>query len=294
MPIKRNKTYSVSIQQTEKGPDVFDYLDYRAFLRDYYLDRKKRRGLSFRGFSKRAGLKSPNYLKLVIDGQRNLTDAMAERFARAVGLEGEGEAYFSELVRFDQARSSAERGTHYAKITGFRQYRKARPLEVAHAAYHSTWYLPAVRELAARPDFRDDPSWIAATLWPPISTSDAERALASLLELGLLVRGDDGKVCLGESLLSTGPEVQGVNVANYHRMMLERAAQAIDDVPAALRDISSLTMCLGQGGIARLKERIRRFRRELLELSAIEPCPEQVVQVNFQLFPLSRSTESPE
>lgn len=52
-------------------PDVFEYLDYRAFLRDYYAERKQSRGLSFRSFSKRAGLGSPNYLKLVMEGARS-------------------------------------------------------------------------------------------------------------------------------------------------------------------------------------------------------------------------------
>ena len=34
--------------------------------------------------------------------------------------------------------------------------------------------------------------------------------------------------------------------------------------------------------------RIQRFRRELLELSTLEDEPRRVVQLNFQLFPLSR------
>jgi len=59
-------------------------------------------------------------------------------------------------------------------------------------------------------------------------------------------------------------------------------------VPAQDRDISSLTLCLSRGGLRAFKERIQRVRRELLELSALETDPEQVVQINFQLFPLSR------
>ena len=59
-------------------------------------------------------------------------------------------------------------------------------------------------------------------------------------------------------------------------------------MPAQDRDISSLTLCLSRGGLRAFKERIQRVRRELLELSALESDPEQVVQLNFQLFPLSR------
>jgi uncharacterized protein (TIGR02147 family) len=70
--------------------------------------------------------------------------------------------------------------------------------------------------------------------------------------------------------------------------MMERAEQSIDDVPAPERDISSLTLCVGVNGLSRLKSRVQRFRRELLELSSEDSDPKQVVQINLQLFPLSR------
>ena len=269
--------------------DVFGYLDYRAFLRDYYADRKEHgRGFSFRAFASAADLKSPNYLKLVMDGARNLTPHMAERFAAACGLADEAAAYFVDLVGFNQARTPTERNAHYARLTSFRGWRKAHKLELSHAIYHSTWYMPAIRELAARPDFRADPEWIARMMVPPVTKGDAARALSVLLELGLLVEGEDGKVRQGEAIVSTGPETGWVHIGNYHRMMMERAAAAIDLVDRADRDISSLTLCLSEGGLRTVKERIQRFRRELLDLSAQEDSPQQVIQVNFQLFPLSR------
>lgn len=275
-------------------PEAFGYLDYRAFLRDYYVAKKKRgRGFSYRQFSRRAGLKSPNYLKLVIDGDRNLSSSMAERFADACGLEGDERAYFVDLVAFNQARTSTERNACYARLTRFRSYRETHALDLAHAAYFSTWYMPAIRELAVRPDFRDDPEWIASQMMPPITKAEAQRAMATLLELGLLVRHADGRVEQGEALVSTGPETTGMHVGNYHRGMMQRAAEAIDLVPAADRDISSLTLCLGEDGLRRVKGRIQRFRRELLELSELEDEPVRVVQINFQLFPLSAADEEP-
>lgn len=267
---------------------VFDYLDYRAFLRDYYLAQKERgRGFSYRAFSRRAGLRSPNYLKLVIDGDRSLSSEMAGRFAQACGLEGEAAAYFVDLVQFNQAETAAERNAAYERLTSFKRYRKVHRLELAQAAYHSTWYLPAIRELAARKDFRADPAWIAARLRPTITPADAKRALEVLFELGLLVEDRRGRVKQGESLVSTGPETKGLHVGNYHRTMMARAAASIDEWPAAHRDISSLTLCMGPDGLRRLKDRIARFRRELLELSDLETDPREVVQVNFQLFPLT-------
>lgn len=66
--------------------------------------------------------------------------------------------------------------------------RKPPKLELYEAAYHSTGYLPAIRELVLSPSFREDPEWIASTLRPPIKPIEARQALDTLLELGLLQR----------------------------------------------------------------------------------------------------------
>jgi uncharacterized protein (TIGR02147 family) len=268
--------------------DVFGYLDYRSFLRDYYIEQKARgRGFSYRVFSRYAGLRSPNYLKLVIDGERNLTEKMALTFARACELAGEESDYFIDLVAFNQATGATESAKRYAKLTGLRRYRKAHKLELAQEAYHSKWYYPAIRELAARSDFVEDAAWIARTLRPKIRPREAKKALDVLIELGLLTRNEDGSIAQSEPIVSSGAETRNVYMVNYHRAMLERASHSMDEFPGAERDISSLTLCIGKGGLERIKQRIQRFRRELLELSALEDDPEQVVQVNFQLFPLS-------
>ncbi len=271
--------------------DVFDYLDYRAFLRDYYLEGKARRGLSYRALSRRIGLKSSNFFKLVLDGSRNLSQETAGRFARASGLEDDARRYFLALVRSAHGRTPEARREAHAQVIGVRRYRRTRSLEAHHAAYHSTWYLPAIRELVVSRSFREDPAWIARTLVPNITPGEAREALETLLLLGLLVRDADGALRQGETLVSTGPETTGRNVAAYHRTMLQLAATSLDRIPATQRDVSSLTLCLGRDGLRRVKDRVQRFRRERLELSATEEQPDQVVQLNFQLFPLSTAEE---
>jgi uncharacterized protein (TIGR02147 family) len=273
---------------SDEAIDVFDYLDYRAFLRDYYAYAKRtRRGFSHRSFSRSAGLASPNHLKRVMEGERNLTLAMAERFATALALRDDAAEYFVELVKLGQAKTSAERSRSYQRITSFTAYRRTRTLDHAHAAYHATWYIPAVRELAARDDFRAEPRWIASRLVPRIKISEAKAALATLLELGLLKRDERGRLVQSEPLLTTGPEMHALHIASYHRAMMLKAAESIDLVASARRDISAVTMLTGPGGMARLKAMIQRFRRDLLEMAVAEKGATQVVQVNFQIFPLS-------
>ena len=268
--------------------DVFEYLDYRAYLRDVYIAKKGDGGtFSFRAFSRRAGLRSPNHLKRVTDGERNLTREMAVRYAKALELGGDAASYFLDLVTFNQAKTSVERNLAYEGLTGFRDYRRAHKLDLAHADYYGKWYLPAVREMALRPDFEPNARWIAKRLLPRISTADAKRALVTLIELGLLVKHADGRVTVGDAVVTTGAETRGLHIGNYHRAMMERAAASIELVPAPLRDISSLTFCVGEDGLRRIKARIQRFRQELVMLATQEQEGEQVVQLNMQLFPLT-------
>ena len=270
---------------------MFRYLDYRSYLADFYAAKKKR-GFSFRAFSRTAGLGAPNYLKLVIAGQRNLTAEMAGRFAEACGLSNDAADYFKHLVEFNQARTQEKRNAAYERLTGFQRYRKAQRIEVAQAAYHSTWYLPAIRELVVSPAFREDPEWIAATLWPPIKPQDAKSAIDTLLDLGLLHRDPHGRLRQASAVVSTGGQTHGMHIRNYHAQMLARAEAAMELVPAAQRDLSALTFCLPEDGIEKLKQRLADFRRELIELAESQSERGQVVQLNLQLFPLTQHVGS--
>jgi uncharacterized protein (TIGR02147 family) len=72
---------------------------------------------------------------------------------------------------------------------------------------------------------------------------------------------------------------------------MDHAKSSIERVTAAERDISGLTLCLGEHGLTLVKKAIQRFRHELLELSELEQDGRQVVQLNFQLFPLTRAVQ---
>jgi uncharacterized protein (TIGR02147 family) len=269
--------------------NVFEYVDYREYLRAFYGAEKERGArFSHRAFSRRAGLRSSNYLHLVMNGKRELSSEMAPNFARACSLGRAESDYFCELVSFGRAATIDEKNRCYARMVRFRGFRAAHQLDAAQAAYHSSWYVPVIRELVARRDFDEDPKWIAAQLLPPISREQAAEGLALLVELGLLVRGREGRLEQAATIVTTGSGPLGHHVVNYHRTMLERAIRALDELSREERDISTLTLCVAASAVEGLKERVRAFRRELLALAEDDPNPERVVQINFQIFPLTQ------
>jgi uncharacterized protein (TIGR02147 family) len=276
--------------------DIFRYRDYREYLRDVYSARKKSEyGFSYRAFAKKAGLSAPNYLKLVADGQRNLMPEMASRFAAALGLGGESADYFCDLVSFNQAATAPERERCYQRLRRYRRYKNAFRLDAAHAAYHAEWFIPAVRELIACDGFREDAHWIAHALRPSITQRQAEHALAVLGELGFIEHDAKGRLVQSQPLVTTGDEKPlGHHIVNFHRAMLERAADALDHVERSEREIASLTLSLSAQQFAAFKQRLYDVRQELLQASLEHPSDapvDRVVQINFQMFPLARVDE---
>lgn len=272
-------------------PDIFEYRDYRAFLSTYYSEnRAAGAAMSLRAFSHRAGLGSPNYLKLVMDGKRNLTQEMALRFAQAVGLQKDALAYFCDLVAFNQARTADERELAYQRLRRFTRYRKTHTLDAAQARYHANWYLPAIRELVARHDFVEDAHWIAQRLRPRITPREARLALNTLEELSLVTRDTQGRLIQSQELVETPDsdrQALSHHVVTYHRAMIQQAVEAIDRVPREEREIAALTLCLSPDQLRELKSDLQRVRAELLQKYTVSAEAQRVIQVNIQMFPLS-------
>mgnify|MGYP000918236549 FL=1 len=273
---------------SNKLPSVYEYTDYRAFLRDHFAASKVAKPFySHRYFARKAGFATSNFVKLVMDGKRNLGPQALEGVVKALQLGRDEAAFFGDLVALDQAESLADRNRAFDRVAANRRFRQARKLEGPLFEYLRHWYFPAVRELSARVDFVEDPRWIAQQILPAITTKQAKSALETLERLGLLVRDEKGRLTRGEPSLTTGHEVRSVVVPAYHRQMIERAGGSVDRVPPEERDVSALTVCIKQQSLEELKQRIRRFREDLLELCDRESEPERVYQLCVQLFPLS-------
>lgn len=279
---------------TRKSPvRVFEYLDYRDYLKAHYqVTKAQRPSYSFRLFSKLAGLRSPNFLKLVIDGQRNLSAESVERFSTAIGHDAAEAEFFADLVAFNQAESLADKNRAFERIAASRRFRNARRIDGDLFAYLSHWYNPAIRELAARCDFNEDPRWIASQLQPRISVAAAAEAMQLLLSLGLLVRDQEtGRIARGEPTLTTEHEVRSLGAKAFHRQMIERAAEAMETVPREHRDLAALTVCISPKTAALVKQRIHQFQEAIAELCDADGESDVVYQMNLQWFPLSVQRE---
>jgi uncharacterized protein (TIGR02147 family) len=273
-------------------PDVFAYIDYREFLRDYYQEMKERSdAFSYQSLANRAGFRSKSYIKLVIDGKKNLTERSVEKLNVALKLKGKALSYFRDLVAFNQARSYRLRSYYFRRLCQYGRRNAAKTIEQKRHEFYSHWYHNTIRELVTQIDFDGDYERLAALLTPEIAAYEARQSVALLLSLGLM-REEGGRYVQSDPIITTGDEVLSRAVAHFHRQNSRLIAGALERCPDDERDISCLILGLSDDGFAEVKHEIQRFRKKLLHIAARDVDQSRVYHVNFQLFPTTKNTRA--
>ncbi len=270
-------------------PSVFKYEDYREYLKDLYNYLKKEsRYFSYRYFSKVAGFNSPNILKLVTDGDRNLSMKAIKKFSVGLKHDRTEAEFFLSLVCFNQAKNTSDRQKFAEEILKNKAFLKIHPVTQSQFKYYSNWYFIPIRELVAAPYFVEDSLWISKQLSPEISPKQVEEALTELCEMDLLKRDEGGQLVQSTPDVKAVDAVGSVFLAKFHREMLRLASESIDRFHSEQRELSSSTVMVSENNFLKLKKLIQKFRDDLVAITSEDPEPQIICQVGLQLFPLSK------
>ena len=106
--------------------------------------------------------------------------------------------------------------------------------------------------------------------------------------LGLVERDSEGNLRQTRTNVGTPDEVTASSAAQCLRDMMKKASDSIDLVPRQKRDISAITFTLSESSAAQIKEKIQKFRKEILEIVSRDGSHDSVYQLNFQFFPLAK------
>lgn len=265
---------------------VFEYLDYRTYLKDFYEERKEMHSyFSYRVFGSKVGI-DPSYLLKVLLKNRHLSEESIPRVNTFCGLTGTEAEYFHTLVHFVKAKSQHESKLHFEKLLSIR-YVKSRHLIEPQYEYFSTWYHPVVRSVLEYFDFKNDYALLGQQLSPPISAKEARASVRLLEKLKLIRQLNDGRYELTEMAVTTGDEWKSVAVAAFQEQTIRLSQESIDRHDRSLRDISTVTMNICASDFEELRERITDFRRSIISFVNESAEPDRTYQLNIQLFPLT-------
>ncbi|MGE0614222.1 MAG: TIGR02147 family protein [Bacteriovoracia bacterium] len=280
----------------DNRPLVFNYTDYRAFLKDYLEHmRQTKPRFSLRSMARLGGFKSASFIKMVVDGERNLTADSLAGVLKALQLNQKEKNFFRDLVHLNQAKTLDQREKFAKSLIQQADVNGIYVVKDTQINYYSRWYYAVIRELIGSAGFQEDPGWIANQLVPRISPAEAEQALQHLMQLEMIRRNPEtGRLEQIEAVISAGDDVTSVLLAGFHRQMIRLAGESISRVPKREREVSGATLYLTDEQVKALRELLRTVKHQALDMGARKSGEAgRVYQVCFQLFPLSQLAENP-
>lgn len=269
---------------------IFHYTNYRDYLTDYYHWAKEHvRGFSHRAFLAKAGMSGPNYLKKVMEGHHNLTEASISKFVLALNLSGEAAEYFKCLVQFNQAKTLEDKDQFFEVLMNLKTPHQTESLDKQQYEYFKNWYNVAIREILAYFPYEKLGKELSQYIVPNISPKKVESSLALLEKLGLIEKTSEGGYTQTSKNIAASGDLRSLLLTKFHLSMAKLGVEAMERFKREERFYSSVTMSIDETTLEAFKEKIRVFRKELVEEVKKVPKSDRVYHLNLQLFPLSRT-----
>ncbi|HMN68054.1 MAG TPA: TIGR02147 family protein [Bdellovibrionales bacterium] len=268
-----------------KKPNAFDFLSTREFavaVEQWAV--KAFPGYSRRAFAKWAGIASPNFMSLVVEGKRSLRGQWLDGFGKAALLPTDQLEHLQALGRFEGAKSPARRNELLEKI-----HRDLANLNSHSLAGDQLEVLshPLAWTLLQMLDFKDqtsNPGWFKRRLRASVSAALVADALFLLKRVGL-VRMKNGKIQALQNTFKSSDQVRKSTNVIYHKNVLGEAAEMLDLLEPSERAFGSFTATVSHEKIDALKREINKFGEYLLNTYASRgPTDGEVMRLNIQLY----------
>ncbi|MFP4520536.1 MAG: TIGR02147 family protein [Fibrobacterota bacterium] len=268
---------------------VYNYLDYREYIKDCLLEKKEAdAGFSYSEFSRNAGFKSCSFIHHVLEGKRSVSKDTIFKLAKACGLKGKAFGYFEDLVFYNQTADVEQKDYYYKKIASKRHYLRVSKVEETQYEFYSSWHHTALREMLFIVDFDgEDFAGLSKLFMPRIKAVDLRKSLQLLLKLGL-VEKKDGFFKPIKTTLSPKKETKSLFIKKFQKETIGLAENALNDTEDK-RDISTVSLGLSEKGFKNLKAYIKEFRKGVMKMAAEDSNENRVYQLNLQLFPMSKN-----
>jgi uncharacterized protein (TIGR02147 family) len=284
------------INNTDKleRPDLFEYTDYRAYLKDCFeVSRKRNPALSETAFIQRAGFgkNARGYFSLLMSGKRNLSPATIFGFSKALNhtrLEAE---FFENLVMYNQALNEVQKNIYFERLSKSSKAKKTQAFKLLKSQYNylSNWYAVVLREMISLDDFKEDVSYIQNKLGGKISAKQITEAIDDLMSLGLITRDVDGRLIQMSRVVNfVDSSMNYTVVKNIQKSLLKEATDAIDKFPYQQRSISNSVIACDSDDLESIREEIKQFRQNLINKYCTgNKKTDCVYNLGVQLFPMT-------
>ena len=262
---------------------IHQYNDYRHYLRDFYENSKREApSFTYQRFSKLADIKAPNYLKLVMDGKRNLTIHHIHSFARALDLTHKEKMYFEALVLKDQSKSQEEKRYYTQRLKSFKDEVKGKTSRVRIndlVANRETFAIALCLEGQPVNTAKENISKLLG------KTKTQTNEVIQLLERKSFLTQKEGFYHLKEDyFLIHDSQQSNLAIRKYLEEQIRFSLASFPKKYQKRGKFFSQTLGISKASFREYSDRVIELMKELSERSDKEDWDE-VIQLNIQLFP---------
>jgi uncharacterized protein (TIGR02147 family) len=281
------------ISQIRKRVSVYEHNDAGRYCKAVYEEiRLVQNSYSITEYSEKLGFGANNTMAQIHSGHRFISLKSAERIVKVFQLNRSESAHFLSLVKLKLARSPEEKERLLALILELRSRHSGSAQNSPGLEFFNSWLHAVVFELLSMEKARSLKE-LCERMNLTVKESAVLKSLEFLESINLMKKilsetNEPTKYLKTKQDFSLGSEVPGLAIVRYHQEMLNLAKESLINSPPSERDVSSVTISVDSEQVERIKQDIALFRKYLLFLGSQSKVANKVMQVNVQLFPLSK------
>ena len=293
-----SKAATKSDKSAPAAPALGEYTDFRQYLKDVYEHRRATeatgmRSYSYSTFSAAADIKSPNYLKLIIEGRRNLSEDMITRFAKALRIPRVDVEEFRALVRYGQATEPIERNKFLKDLSDLRAQRAYDTGEINQANWEKVpgWIGWVLYAMADQGGVNFDPQVLHRLFRAKASPEDIRESLEKLITSGELARNlETGEVSKARDLIESPQDLPVPLIRKLQTELIYLGIESMFRDSPKDREFGAMTVAMTEEEFNQVRFELRQLRKRLQRDILVKrkvSKGDRVYQLNVQLFPVT-------
>lgn len=285
----------ISIENEQLKPSIRKYFSGSKFLTDYYNYRKQSTDqFSYEVWTIELGLKSKSTLRMIVRGERVITENFVELFSKFEKLDPTDKEYFLVLAKSQNTKNIAMKKFYLDKLAELSicSIPKAEIKNVQ--LFLSDLNLMKTQVLIAYTDFEATEKNIRHLL--DLNKHETQKILKTLEAMGLIQATEsEAKEKLvwktTSKFFSVTDEAHREAMNLYHRSTMHESLKAIS-LQETYQKFKSLNLALSDSDFIELNEMLSLFSNKLKNKYGDGPLKtKRLFKINLQAYPVSKKLE---
>ncbi len=269
-----------------KKPDIYNYHDYKEFIKDCMEYVKVEYGLSQKKVADTSNV-SAALLSMILSGERTISEEVIDKLSYVFKLTTSEKNFLKHLRVLADSNSLDDRKNAVKSMAGFKKYKGKNDDEVINYSYLSKWYNVAIRELTECKEFKNDPDWIFERLQFKVSKKKIRESLKFLIDNEFLKINEAGDLTQTERSLVCNKEIYRLGLTEAHKQMFELATESIKNVPREKRWLIGKALPVSAEQFDQIVKILNEAFDKIENIKNEKSKNDSVYQISIAAFPLA-------